>query len=60
MRAWGSQDNGPIRPLRINRQLAWRVAQLRRLHSAEIYHIGAIGWTLRAITLPDELSEFFA
>jgi hypothetical protein len=31
MRSWACLENGPIRPIRVNRQLAWPVAELRRL-----------------------------
>lgn len=31
LRLWACYENGPIRPLRINRRLAWPVADLRRL-----------------------------
>jgi hypothetical protein len=31
LRAWACLETGPIRPLRINGRLAWRVADLRRL-----------------------------
>jgi hypothetical protein len=33
LRGWACLENGPIRPLRINGRLAWRVADLRRLLS---------------------------
>lgn len=31
MRKWACLENGPIRPVRINGRLAWRVADLARL-----------------------------
>ncbi|HRN64078.1 MAG TPA: DNA-binding protein [Alicycliphilus sp.] len=31
LRLWACRENGPIRPLRINGRLAWRVADIRRL-----------------------------
>lgn len=31
MRIWACRENGPIRPLRINGRLAWRVADIRHL-----------------------------
>ena len=31
LRKWACLENGPIRPLRINGRLAWRVADLRAL-----------------------------
>lgn len=31
MRAWACLDNGPIRPIRINSRLAWRVAEIKAL-----------------------------
>lgn len=31
LRLWACNDDGPLRPLRINGRLAWPVADLRRL-----------------------------
>jgi hypothetical protein len=31
LRAWACAETGPIRPMRINGRLAWRVADLRRV-----------------------------
>lgn len=31
MRAWACLENGPLRPVRINGRLAWRVSDLRRV-----------------------------
>lgn len=31
MRKWACLENGPIRPVRINGRLAWRVADLAKL-----------------------------
>lgn len=31
LRAWSSQDSGPIRPTHINGRLAWPVADIKRL-----------------------------
>jgi hypothetical protein len=31
LRAWACFENGPLRPVRINRRLAWPVAEIRRL-----------------------------
>lgn len=31
LRMWACQENGPIRPIRVNGRLAWRVADIRRL-----------------------------
>lgn len=31
MRAWASTEAGPIRPVRINKRLAWAVADIKRL-----------------------------
>lgn len=31
LRGWACREDGPLRPLRINGRLAWRVADLRRL-----------------------------
>jgi hypothetical protein len=33
LRKWACLDNGPIRPIRINGRLAWRVADLQALLS---------------------------
>ena len=35
MRAYACLENGPLRPIRINRRLAWRVADIKRLLSGE-------------------------
>lgn len=34
LRLWACRENGPIRPIRINGRLAWRVADIRRLVEA--------------------------
>ena len=34
LRLWACRENGPIRPLRINGRLAWRVSDIRRLVEA--------------------------
>lgn len=31
LRAWACLENGPIRPIRINGRLAWKVADIRNL-----------------------------
>ncbi|ARV17767.1 hypothetical protein AEP_00808 [Curvibacter sp. AEP1-3] len=31
MRLWACLENGPLRPIRINGRLAWKVADLRRV-----------------------------
>jgi len=31
LRAWACLENGPIRPIRINGRLAWKVADIRAL-----------------------------
>ena len=31
LRAWSCLENGPLRPIRINGRLAWRVSDLRNL-----------------------------
>lgn len=31
LRAWACLENGPLRPSRINRRLAWSVADIKRL-----------------------------
>jgi len=33
MRKWACLENGPIRPIRINGRLAWRVSELQALLS---------------------------
>jgi hypothetical protein len=35
LRKWACLENGPIRPVRINGRLAWRVADLQRLLTGE-------------------------
>lgn len=35
MRKWACLENGPIRPVRINGRLAWRVADLAKLLNGE-------------------------
>lgn len=34
LRVWACKENGPLRPLRINGRLAWRVDELRQLTGA--------------------------
>ncbi|WP_081334277.1 hypothetical protein [Burkholderia diffusa] len=31
LRKWACEENGPIRPIRINRRLAWKVADIQAL-----------------------------
>lgn len=31
LRVWACLENGPLRPFRINRRLAWNLADIRRL-----------------------------
>jgi hypothetical protein len=31
LRLWACRENGPLRPVRINGRLAWRVADLKRI-----------------------------
>ena len=31
LRTWACKENGPLRPIRINRRLAWPVEELRRV-----------------------------
>ena len=31
LRAWACHEDGPIRPIRVNRRLAWPVADLKRI-----------------------------
>ena len=33
LRLWACLENGPIRPIRINKRLAWRVTDLQKLLS---------------------------
>jgi hypothetical protein len=35
LRKWACLENGPIRPVRINGRLAWRVSDLERLLNGE-------------------------
>lgn len=35
LRKWASLENGPIRPVRINRRLAWRVSDVQALLRGE-------------------------
>lgn len=35
LRGWACHEDGPLRPLRINRRLAWKVSDLRRLLGVE-------------------------
>ncbi|WP_087086439.1 hypothetical protein [Caballeronia catudaia] len=35
LRKWACLENGPIRPIRINGRLAWRVADIKRLLGEE-------------------------
>lgn len=36
LRKWACLENGPIRPIRINGRLAWRVADLQALLNGEV------------------------
>jgi len=36
LRGWACNENGPIRPLRINGRLAWPTAEIRRLLGMEV------------------------
>ena len=36
LRKWACLENGPIRPVRINGRLAWRVADIRALLNGEV------------------------
>jgi hypothetical protein len=36
LRKWACLENGPIRPIRINGRLAWRVADLQKLLNGEV------------------------
>ena len=36
LRKWACLDNGPIRPIRINGRLAWRVSDLQALLNGEV------------------------
>lgn len=35
LRSWSCLDNGPIRPIRLHRRLAWAVADIKRLLAGE-------------------------
>lgn len=35
LRAWACLENGPIRPIRINGRLSWRVADIRAVLAGE-------------------------
>ncbi|MCE9549752.1 MAG: DNA-binding protein [Betaproteobacteria bacterium] len=35
LRAWASLENGPIRPIRINGRLAWKVSDIKSLLNGE-------------------------
>ncbi len=35
LRKWACLENGPIRPIRINGRLAWRVSDLQKLLNGE-------------------------
>lgn len=35
LRSWACLENGPIRPIRINGRLAWKVSDLQKLLSGE-------------------------
>lgn len=34
LRLWACHDNGPLRPVRINKRLAWAVADIRKVLGA--------------------------
>lgn len=36
LRLWACQEDGPIRPMRINGRLAWPTADLKRLLGVEV------------------------
>lgn len=36
LRKWASLENGPIRPIRINGRLGWRVSDLAKLLNGEV------------------------
>lgn len=36
LRKWACLENGPIRPVRINGRLAWKVSDLQRLLNGEV------------------------
>lgn len=36
LRAWACLENGPIRPIRINGRLAWRVSDIQSLLSGNV------------------------
>jgi len=35
LRVWACLENGPIKPIRINRRLAWKVSEIKNLLSVE-------------------------
>jgi len=43
LRGWACFENGPIRPLRINRRLGWSVKDLRRVLGCVPFPISAQG-----------------
>ena len=40
LRKWACLENGPIRPVRINGRLAWRVSDLQKLLAGEVRNDG--------------------
>ena len=36
LRAWACLENGPLRPIRINGRLSWRVADIQRVLAGEV------------------------
>lgn len=36
LRKWACLENGPIRPIRINGRLAWKVSDLQKLLNGEV------------------------
>jgi hypothetical protein len=36
LRKWACLENGPIRPIRINGRLAWRVSDLQKILNGEV------------------------
>jgi len=36
LRRWACEESGPLRPVRINGRLAWRVSDLRRVLAGEV------------------------
>jgi len=40
LRKWACLESGPIRPIRVNGRLAWRMADLQKLLNGEAANVG--------------------